>query len=73
MFINFGERIILPLDRQFVIYPGGAGVDEGARVDKGEECPGVVYPGSCDVLIEKLIKFTGVPSSTPASSTLALV
>ena len=62
------ERIIVPLDRQFVIYPGGAcvdkgagvdesaGVDEGARVDEGEECPGVVYPGSCDVLVEKLKK-----------------
>ena len=27
------ERIIVPLDRQFIIYPGVSGVDEGA----GEE------------------------------------
>ena len=29
------ERIIVPLDRHFVIYPGSAGVDEGASVDEG--------------------------------------
>ena len=29
------EGIIVPLDQRFVVYPGGAGVDEGARVDKG--------------------------------------
>ena len=57
------ERIIVPLDRQFVVYHGGAGIDEGAGVDEGarvderEECSGVVYPGSCAVL---------TPSSTPA-------
>ena len=45
------ERIIVPLDRQFLVYPRGAGVDEG------EECPGVVYPGSCNMLIEKFNKF----------------
>ena len=28
-----GERIIVLLDRQFVVYPGGAGVDEGAGVE----------------------------------------
>ena len=28
------ERIIVPLDRHFVIYPGGAGVDEGAGLDE---------------------------------------
>ena len=34
------EDIIVPLDRRFVVYPGGAGVDEDAGVDKGEEeCP----------------------------------
>ena len=26
---NVRERIIVPLDRHFIIYPGGAGVDEG--------------------------------------------
>ena len=31
-----GERIIVPLDRHFVVYPGGAGVDEGAGGDKGD-------------------------------------
>ena len=54
MLIEFREHIIVPLDRLFTIYQGGAGVDEGAVVDKGEECPGVVYPGSCGVLIEIL-------------------
>ena len=47
------EGIIVPLDRHFVVYPGtpGAGVDEAAGIDKGEEeCPGVVCPSSCDVL-----------------------
>ena len=29
------EGIIVALERHFVIYPGGAGVDEGASVDKG--------------------------------------
>ena len=27
------ERIIVPLDRRFVVYPGVAGVDEGAGVE----------------------------------------
>ena len=30
------EGIIVPLDRHFVVYPGGVGVDEGAGVDKGD-------------------------------------
>ena len=30
------ERIIVPLDRHFIVYPGGAGVVEGASVDKGD-------------------------------------
>ena len=34
-----GERIIVPLDRQFVVYPGGAGVDEGAGLHKGLYAP----------------------------------
>ena len=29
------ERIIVPLDRLFVVYPGSAGVGEGAGVDEG--------------------------------------
>ena len=33
-FPGFGERIIVPLDRHFVVYPGSAGVDEGAGVDE---------------------------------------
>ena len=32
------ERIIVPLDRHFVVYTGGAGVDEGASVDEGDVC-----------------------------------
>ena len=36
------ERIIIPLDRQFVVYSGGASVDEGAGVDEGD----VFYTGS---------------------------
>ena len=43
------EGIIVPVDRRFVVYPGGAGVDEG-----DEECPGIGWPSSCDVLIEKI-------------------
>ena len=39
---KLGERIIVPLDRQFVVYPGGAGVDEVASVDEGD----VFYTGS---------------------------
>ena len=31
----FRERIIVPLDQHFVVYPGGAGVDESAGVDEG--------------------------------------
>ena len=27
------ERIIIPLDRQFVVYPRGVGVDQGAGVE----------------------------------------
>ena len=30
------ERIIVPIDRHFVVYPGDAGVDEGAGLDKGD-------------------------------------
>ena len=30
------EGIILPLDQHFVVYPGGAGVDEGADVEEGD-------------------------------------
>ena len=39
---KLGERIIVPLDQQFVVYPGGAGVDEVAGVDEGD----VFYTGS---------------------------
>ena len=59
-----GEGIIVPLDRRFVVYPGAARVDQGA---------GVVCPGSCDMLIEKLKKITignsgfYTGSSTPAA------
>ena len=56
-FVDYNwEGIIVPLDRRFVVYPGaagvgeGAGVDEDAGVDKGA---GVVCPGSCDVLIAR--------------------
>ena len=37
-----GEGIIVPLYQRFVTYPGGAGVDEGATVDKGD----LFYTGS---------------------------
>ena len=66
-FHSKGEDLIVPLDRRLVVYPGaagvdegagvicsGAGVDEGAGVDKGagvDEGAGVVCPGSCDILI----------------------
>ena len=30
-----GEGIIVPLDRRFVVYPGGAGVEEGVGVKEG--------------------------------------
>ena len=30
------ERIIVPLDRHFVVYTGDAGVDEGTGVDQGD-------------------------------------
>ena len=30
--VLFWERIIIPLDGQFLVYPGVAGVDEGAGV-----------------------------------------
>ena len=36
------ERIIVPLDRHFIVYPGGAGVDEGAGLDEGD----LFYTGS---------------------------
>ena len=29
------ERIIVPLDRHFVVYTGGAGLDEGAGLHEG--------------------------------------
>ena len=29
------ERIIIPLDRHFVVSPGGASVDKGAGLDEG--------------------------------------
>ena len=42
-----GERIIVPLDRHFVVYPGGAGVDEGAGVDKEDLFyTGLFYTGT---------------------------
>ena len=47
------EGIIEALDRHFIIYPGGAGVDEGAGVEDGG--PPVIYTGS--------LVFTGYPSS----------
>ena len=31
-----GERIIVPLDRHFVVYPRGAGVYKGAGLDEGD-------------------------------------
>ena len=34
--VGLREGIILSLYRRFVVYPGGAGVDEGAGVDKGD-------------------------------------
>ena len=30
-----GEGIIIPLDWHFVVYPGGAGVEEGASAEEG--------------------------------------
>ena len=36
------EGIIIPLDRHFVVYPGGAGVEEGASVEEVS----LAYPGS---------------------------
>ena len=40
------ERIIVPLDRHFVVYPGVAGVDEGAGLDVGDLfCTGLFYTG----------------------------
>ena len=58
-----GEGIIVPLDRRFVVYPGAARVDQGA---------GVVCPGSCDMLIEKLKKFT-IGNLSPLSLSLSLI
>ena len=46
------EGIIVALDRRFVVYPGGAGVDEGAGVEDGG--PPVFYTG---------VFYTGYPSS----------
>ena len=31
---NKGEGILVPLDRRFVVYPGGAGVEEGSGVEE---------------------------------------
>ena len=45
----FGERIIVPLDRRIVVYPGGAGVDEDAGVE--EEVP----------LLHRIPTFTPAP------------
>ena len=42
VFSKLRERIIVPLDRQFVVYLGNAGVDEGASVDEGD----IFYTGS---------------------------
>ena len=47
------EGIIVGLDRRFVVYPGGAGVDEGAGVEDGG--PPVFYTGS--------LVYTGYPLS----------
>ena len=33
--LSIGERIIVPLDWHFVVYPRSASVDEGAGVDEG--------------------------------------
>ena len=72
----YWEGIIVSLDLRFVVYLGAAGVDEsagvvcpgagvgeGARVDKGagvDEGAGVVCPGSCDVLMAGVEEGAGV-------------
>ena len=38
----FREHIIVPIDQHFVIYTGGAGVDESAGLDEGD----IFYTGS---------------------------
>ena len=44
--VEKGEPIIVPLDQHFVVYPEGAGVDEGAGLDKGDLFyTGVFYSG----------------------------
>ena len=62
------ERIIVPLDQHFVIYTGGASVDEGAGVDEGD----VFYTGSLFCRNSGIEEGSGQSrslSSRPASST----
>ena len=50
------ERIIVPLDRHFVVYTGGASVDEGASLDEGD----VFYTGSLFYIGTLFCRDTGI-------------
>ena len=60
------ERIIVPLDRQFVVYPGVAGVDEGAGVEEVFLIKGPLYTQAFCLLDRRLLHWSSSTRSRVA-------